>query len=90
MAFGLHTASPSELKQRLEAERRGEPFLVYRDGDGAQCIFALEAGARLTVGRRPENDLALCFDQKRIGRPRGVRARRRGVDDRRRRPLNGS
>ena len=62
MASNLHTASPSELKQRLEAERRGEPFVVYRDGDGTQCIFALEGGARVTVGRRPENDLALCFD----------------------------
>ena len=61
-ASDLPATSPSELKERLEAERRGEPFLVYRDGDGAQRIFALEAGDRLTVGRRPENDLALCFD----------------------------
>ncbi len=61
-ASDLQATSPSELKERLEAERRGEPFLVYRDGDGAQCIFALKAGDRLTVGRRPENDLALCFD----------------------------
>ncbi len=28
MASDLHTASPSELKQRLEAERQGKPFLV--------------------------------------------------------------
>jgi hypothetical protein len=62
MAADLHTGSPSELKERLEAERRGEPFLVYRDGDGVQCIFVLAASARLTVGRRPENELALPFD----------------------------
>ena len=62
MAADLHAGSPSELKERLEVERRGEPYLVYRDGDGVQCIFALAAGGRLTVGRRPENDLALCFD----------------------------
>ncbi len=62
MASDLHTATPSELKQRLEAERRGEPFVVYRDSDGTQSIFALEGSARLTVGRRPENDLALGFD----------------------------
>lgn len=62
MASDLHAASPSELKERLEAERRGDPFLVYRDGDGAQCIFTLAAAGRLTAGRRPENDLALCFD----------------------------
>ncbi len=62
MASDLHTASPSELKQRLEAERQGKPFLVYRDGDGVQCIFSLGPSARLTVGRRPANDLALSFD----------------------------
>ncbi len=62
MAADLHTGSPSELKERLEAERRGEPFLVYRDADGVQCIFALGGGERLTAGRRPENDLALSFD----------------------------
>ncbi len=29
--------SGGELKSRMmEAERAGEPFLVYRDGDGAQ------------------------------------------------------
>jgi hypothetical protein len=62
MASDLHMASPSELKQRLEAERQGKPFLVYRDGDGVQCIFSLGPSARLTVGRRPANDLALSFD----------------------------
>ncbi|MBA3420391.1 MAG: FHA domain-containing protein [Thermoleophilaceae bacterium] len=62
MAADLYASSPSELKERLEVQRRGEPFLVYRDGDGTQCIFVLGAGGRLTVGRRPENDLALCFD----------------------------
>ncbi len=62
MAADRHASSPAELKERLEVERRGEPFLVYRDGDGAQCIFTLAAGERLTVGRRPENNLALGFD----------------------------
>ena len=39
--------SPAELSQRLDAERRGEPFLVYRDGGRGQCIFVLGAGGRL-------------------------------------------
>jgi pSer/pThr/pTyr-binding forkhead associated (FHA) protein len=60
---GRHTASPRELKARLEAERAGEPFLIYRDGDGAQVIFTLNPGAaRITIGRRPENDVALDWD----------------------------
>jgi pSer/pThr/pTyr-binding forkhead associated (FHA) protein len=50
-----------EIKLRLEAERRGVPFLEYRDGDEAQVIVALE-GERLTVGRRPECDLPLVWD----------------------------
>ena len=31
-----HTATPAELQERIEAERGGRPFLVFRDGDGAQ------------------------------------------------------
>jgi len=58
-----HTASPAELQRRLEAERRGDPFLLLRDGDGAQVIVGLGPDAtHLTVGRRPDNDLALTWD----------------------------
>jgi len=61
----LHSASPEELKARLEAERAGEPFLVYRDGDGIQRLLTLDAGvARVSVGRRPEADLALTWDSE--------------------------
>src|ERR1700759_5287311 len=28
-----HVATPQDLKDRIAAERRGTPFLVYRDGD---------------------------------------------------------
>ena len=34
----LHAASAVELKERIAAERRGEPFLLYRDAEGVQCI----------------------------------------------------
>jgi len=58
-----HASSPAELKARLAAERRGMPFLLYRDGEGRQRIAELEAGvARLTIGRRPDNDIALVWD----------------------------
>ena len=60
-----HSASPEELKARLEAERAGEPFLVYRDGDGIQHLLTLDAGVvRVAVGRRPEADLALTWDSE--------------------------
>jgi hypothetical protein len=52
--------TPSEVKARLDAERRGTPFLLYRDGGGDQVIVAL-AGP-VTVGRRPERDVALPWD----------------------------
>jgi pSer/pThr/pTyr-binding forkhead associated (FHA) protein len=55
-------STPGEVKARLDAERRGEPFLLYRDGDGAQVIVPL-AGP-MTVGRRPERDVALEWDSE--------------------------
>jgi pSer/pThr/pTyr-binding forkhead associated (FHA) protein len=52
-----------ELKARIEAERRGVPFLVYRDGKGSQLIRELDgSGDRLTVGRSDAADISLGFD----------------------------
>jgi pSer/pThr/pTyr-binding forkhead associated (FHA) protein len=52
-----------ELKARLEAERRGAPFLVYRDVDGRQLIRRLDGGRdRLTVGRSEATEINLEFD----------------------------
>ena len=60
---GLHRATPVELKQRIEAERQGAPFLLYRDGDDAQVIHGLgDAPERLTIGRGTTNDVALRWD----------------------------
>ena len=53
-------SSPAEVKARLDAERRGEPFLLFKDGAGAEVIVALTGP--LTVGRRPERDVALTWD----------------------------
>src|SRR5688500_5602520 len=59
----LHAATAVELKERIEAERRGVPFLVYRDGEGAQCILELaEQPSRLTGGRSAETDVSLGWD----------------------------
>jgi pSer/pThr/pTyr-binding forkhead associated (FHA) protein len=51
-----------ELKERLDAERRAQPFLVYRDGDGAQVVRDLGESDRLSVGRTQGCDLVLEFD----------------------------
>lgn len=60
---GQHVSTPSELKARLEAERRGGAFLVYRDAKGRETIVPL-AGRQLTVGRREDNDIALAWDKQ--------------------------
>jgi pSer/pThr/pTyr-binding forkhead associated (FHA) protein len=54
-----------DLKDRLEAERRGTPFLVYQDPAGEQQIRPLAADlARITVGRDPAADLCLDWDEQ--------------------------
>jgi pSer/pThr/pTyr-binding forkhead associated (FHA) protein len=55
-----HASTPAELAERLAAERHGVPFLLYRDAEGRQTITAL--AARVTVGRRDDNDVALPWD----------------------------
>jgi hypothetical protein len=47
----------------IAAERGGQPFLTGRLPDGRQVIFPLARDRwRLTVGRRPESDVALGWD----------------------------
>ena len=58
-----HTATPRELRDRIAAERRAIPFLVYRTGHGEQAILELrDAGGRVTIGRRPSNELVVDWD----------------------------
>jgi pSer/pThr/pTyr-binding forkhead associated (FHA) protein len=58
-----HSARPAELRARIEAERRGEPFLLFRDGEDHQIILALDpARERVTIGRRATSDVALRWD----------------------------
>jgi pSer/pThr/pTyr-binding forkhead associated (FHA) protein len=61
--LGPHVARPAELRERLAAERRGTPCLVYRDGDDRQLIVELTpARPRLTIGRSAASDIALGWD----------------------------
>jgi pSer/pThr/pTyr-binding forkhead associated (FHA) protein len=59
----MHRASAAELKEQIEAERAGGPFIVVRDGEDRQRIVTLSEG-RLTVGRTLEADLALDWDSE--------------------------
>jgi pSer/pThr/pTyr-binding forkhead associated (FHA) protein len=58
-----HASTPRELSDRISAERGGSAFLLYRDGDGGQVILSL-IGDRVTIGRRPSNDVALDWDSE--------------------------
>jgi pSer/pThr/pTyr-binding forkhead associated (FHA) protein len=61
--LGPHQATPVELRERLAAERAGTPFLVLRDGAGAQQIVSLpQEQDRLSLGRSGECDVALEWD----------------------------
>ena len=41
----------------------GSPFLLYRDGTGEQAVLELDEDyERVTIGRRPANDVALPWD----------------------------
>lgn len=63
--LAAHGSSPAEIAARLEAARRGRPFLVYRDADGTQVVTELpDSVTRLTVGRRPACDLHIAWDDK--------------------------
>ncbi len=60
--LGRHTASAPELKARLEAERLGKPFLVYRSGQGEQRIVTLDGTGPMTVGRTEAAEVTLDGD----------------------------
>lgn len=58
-----HSTSPAELKQRLEAEAAGWPFLIYRDATSQQILTLAEGTQRATVGRGGDVDIGLDFDE---------------------------
>jgi FHA domain len=62
--LAAHQATPAELAQRLAAERRGVPFLVFRDDAGGQRIVDLgDDCSRLVLGRAPSCDVCLAWDR---------------------------
>jgi pSer/pThr/pTyr-binding forkhead associated (FHA) protein len=60
-----HLASPVELKRRIETERTGDPFVIYRDEGGEQQILRLaEDVLEVTIGRHGECDVLLDWDAR--------------------------
>ena len=58
-----HASTPQELKARNEAQRTGEPHLIYRDEHGHQVIRMLGSGGQsLTIGRYGQWDILLAWD----------------------------
>jgi predicted component of type VI protein secretion system len=54
---------PQEIRERVSAERRDAPFLLYRGASGEQVLLELpEDRDRLTIGRRASNDVPLPWD----------------------------
>jgi pSer/pThr/pTyr-binding forkhead associated (FHA) protein len=65
MSSEPRSTSAPELKAQIEAERRGRPFLVLRDGEDEQRIVVVEEGtASLWVGRGESADLRLDWDEE--------------------------
>ena len=56
--------SASELKAQIEAERTGDPFIVYRNGEGRQEILTVVPGSELWVGRGDAAGLRLAWDSE--------------------------
>ncbi|HSI80247.1 MAG TPA: FHA domain-containing protein [Solirubrobacterales bacterium] len=62
---GPKPVTASELKAQIEAERRGEPFLVHRDGAGElQTVVIDRQAEELWVGRASSTDLRLDWDRE--------------------------
>lgn len=59
-----HLSSPAELQARLAAVGSGSPFLVLRDPEAGQILLSLGGLTRLTIGRSPENGVALPWDSR--------------------------
>jgi pSer/pThr/pTyr-binding forkhead associated (FHA) protein len=61
----LRLVSPSELAERIAAERRGSPFLLYLDDARRQRIVDLGPDTdSVSVGREPANDVHLDWDSE--------------------------
>lgn len=62
---GPKAVTGGELKEQIEAEREGRPFLVHRDADGVQRILTVDPGRKeLWIGRADSADIRLDWDRE--------------------------
>ncbi len=60
---GPRAQSAAELKEQIEAERLGLPFLVHRDADGNQRIRLIEGDrGEIWIGRSASADISVPWD----------------------------
>jgi hypothetical protein len=53
------------LADRIRAERRGRAYVAFHDGGGSQQVMTLEdERSPITIGRRPDNDIVLSWDNE--------------------------
>jgi hypothetical protein len=57
-----HARSAREIKEIIEIERSGDPFVLWRDQSGDQHVLSLGSVQRATVGRGSSCDLVLRED----------------------------
>jgi hypothetical protein len=63
MTISTILESPRELQRRLEAERRGVPFLLFRGADGGQQLFELDPErSPVALGRGTGCDILFELD----------------------------
>jgi len=64
LAGGWQDGGPAvDARARVEAERRGTPHLVLRDGEGRQQIIDLAAaGTKASIGRSEDAEVSLAWD----------------------------
>ena len=57
-------SSEVEASDLADAERRGDPFLVYPDSDGRRRVLSLsDSWSEVTVGRSLSADVVLSWDE---------------------------
>jgi hypothetical protein len=61
MSLGRHDFTPAELAEQLAADRRGAPYLLFRERGIRQRLLPLDGG-RVAIGRAPGNELELSWD----------------------------
>lgn len=57
-----HARSAREIKQIIEAERAGAPFLIWREQAGTQRLAVLGGKHRLAIGRRASCEVVIADD----------------------------